>query len=214
MESVNGRKPEHTGGFVAMKQRTLDALRALADRPGTEAEGVVAREILARQTGSSASQDDIDDIANLESIIWKKFRDSSADRATDDFIEMLREYFKKRPSFTTCECGTQLSLGGLCQNFLRHDAIRMEIRARFKPDDEVFYNRWAYAVNSPGRVVGYPRPARDNWNWLRIQFDHVSQPRAVPVYCAKGWNLSVEPLDEIMAQNLRSPFPPRPQSRT
>jgi hypothetical protein len=62
----------------------------------------------------------------------------------------------------------------------------------------VFYNRWAYEANCPGRVVGYSY----DWSWVRIKFDHLKTSRAVPIYQSGKWHLSTEPLDrETLVQS-------------
>lgn len=69
-----------------MKQRTIEALRALAERPGTEAEGQLAREILARFEGGA-----IADIPTNEETVLSVFRDFlRREASSDDLIAALR----------------------------------------------------------------------------------------------------------------------------
>jgi hypothetical protein len=129
----------------AVTQRQIEALRNLAERPGTEAEGRLARELLERVKVSTL--------------------------AVGDAVDRLQ------------------SVG------LSPDEVRAEIRRRFPRGTRVYYNYWTYVENCPGTVTGYPvKPFREDWAWARIKFDYLKSSRAVPVYSAKGWHLSVSPV--------------------
>lgn len=166
-----------------MNARKLQALRNLAERPGTEAEGRLARELLARYEKKQAS---------------KSADDHFADYLRTGSLDDLAQAVGKR----LCDCGSRVKPFGKCYNFRKHAEIRRERETRFPVGTRVYYNRWAYTPNCPGTVVGYSR-GDDSWNWIRIQFDHLKNPRSVPVYSQHGWHISTEPLSPDAMKPLR-----------
>jgi hypothetical protein len=160
-----------------MTNRRIEALRALADRPGTEAEGFVAREKLARALGARESREPI-----------SSYRDFLRTGALDD----LRAAVGPKH----CNCGAVYAAFTACPEVERHEQIRREIRAKFPLFSRVYYNCWAYEANCPGVVVRYG----STWNWIVVKFDHLKKPRPVPIFDGKGWHLSSEPID---AETLR-----------
>lgn len=186
-------------------RRKLQALRNLAERPGTEAEGALAREMLARleEKRSEGHQDK----PEWERPLWRAFEDyRRADISTDDFIEsMCRRIQWERdqplPRKWVCACAARVPAGSICENTAGHAAIQQQIRERFKPGDRVYYNHWSYEANSPGVVRAYIRPKwRPNgdhpWAWISVKFDHLKNARQVPIYSRAGWHLSHKPLNE------------------
>jgi hypothetical protein len=91
------------------QHRKLAALRALADRPGTEAEGRVAREMLERL--ESKNQTDFADKPVSERGIWAAFAaQCRGDITTDQFLDELAAWEKERratpmPTEWKCACG-------------------------------------------------------------------------------------------------------------
>lgn len=160
--------------------RKLEALRNLAERPGTEAEGRLAREILARLE-SSSSEESLGEILGRFGL----------------------------PTHWKCACGSNVGVGEKCNNQFMHSFIQQNIRDRFKKGDRVYYNRWAYEINDPAVVTGYVKPAKEigdhPWAWIRLKFDLLKNSRAVPIYSNRGWNLSHEPLPEALARILSRP---------
>lgn len=68
-----------------MKHRTLEALRALAERPGTEAEGIAAREMLARLETKS-----LGDKPEEERDIWAAFSaQCRGEISVSEFVDRL-----------------------------------------------------------------------------------------------------------------------------
>ena len=64
--------------------------------------------------------------------------------------------------------------------------------AIFRPGATVFYCYWCYR-NARGTICKQPpRSRRGQW-WMRIKFDHLKQPRWVPVTSLLGCHLSLEP---------------------
>jgi hypothetical protein len=160
--------------------RRIEALRALAERPGTEAEGRVAREMLKRAEAKHAQRDPME-----------AFRDYLHTGSMDDLGDAIGR--------SVCDCGTSRPAFTNCQNTAEHERIAAEIRQRFPRGTRVFYNQWAYGANYPGRVTGYSR----EWNWARVKFDNLKNIRSVPIYSANGWHLSAEPLDTETRRPLR-----------
>lgn len=82
------------------RQRKIDALRRLAERPGTPAEGEVARAMLARVEAASVAGDDIDGlIAGMiqdvgeslpEAYRRMAFGEGAREKAARTFAEALR----------------------------------------------------------------------------------------------------------------------------
>lgn len=104
-------------------RKTIEALKRLAERPGTLHEGETARRMLEKMVGSVPTV--------------KPFRIEDFPRGTS-----------------------------------------------------VFYNYWAYPQNAPCVVVGkFPRVIKGE-TWLRLRFEHLKQPRWVPVTSAKGSHIS------------------------
>lgn len=158
---------EEAGVFIAMNDRTLDALRSLAERPGTEQEGIVAREKLAALEAKRVGQE-------------------SANRPL--------HFYESIPTHFTCPCGMIVPCGSECGSKVRHDSIRKAMRVLFPKGARIYYNYWSGSVNTVGIVVDYPRPTSYNWGWIRIQFEHLKSVRNVPVFSGKGWYISTMPL--------------------
>lgn len=191
-------------------RRKLEALRNLAERPGTEAEGKLAREILDRLESRR-----FPDKADWERPHWMAFEDYlRGDISTDDFIESMRrrvqwENAQPLPSTWVCACGNVILIGTKCENAMGHLVIQQGIRERFTKGDRVFYNRWAYPANCPATVAGYVRLRDSNndhpWAWITLKFEHLKNNRQVPIYSAVGWHLSKEPVGVDQARILAGP---------
>lgn len=69
----------------------------------------------------------------------------------------------------------------------------------------MFLNDRVHAINEAGRVTGYPKERRDNWHWVRIQFDSLKNPQGVPIYSKRGWHLTHAPLPAFEANYMRYP---------
>jgi hypothetical protein len=111
-----------------MNRRKIEALRALAERPGTPAEGIVAREMLAKAEAAAPGH------------------------TPGDFHSWITSRFST-PS--RCPCGSTVINGCECSNMAGHSAMDAIKRERFPRGTRVFYNQWAYGTNDPGTVVGY-----------------------------------------------------------
>lgn len=196
-----------------VNQRKLDALRALAARPGTEAEGALARAMLARLELKadgfpyvSAAPESIEDL--IERFADRMYPGTPYSDEIADAMRRRREWEQAQPLPThwTCSCGVRCQVGCKCSNTVVHDHIQMKIRERFKKGDRVFYNRWAYPKNDPGTVTGYLKPKLENgdhpWAWLNIKFDRLKSSRQVPIVSSKGWHLSHNPLSDAEAKRL------------
>jgi hypothetical protein len=181
-----------------MSDRRLQALRALAERPGTEAEGILAREILARLQ----SQEPVDEYTPYRRWLRKEI-------SLEEFLMAM-----KHPPLTPEEQAVVDAEAQFAElqrkreeERIHHATIQAEIRTRFKKGDRVYYNKWAYFVNDPGSVSGYVRPKEENgshpWAWLSVKFDRHLWPRQIPVWSERGWHLSHEPLNDEEAERLR-----------
>lgn len=156
-----------------MNPRKLQALRNLAERPGTEAEGAVARAMLAKAEAQRSPEDQFLD----------KFRDFLRTGSRDDLAKAVGDKL--------CDCGTRYAAFTICENFAFHARINRELREKFPVGARVYYNRWAYAVNCPAMVAGYST----EWHGIWLRFEHLKNRRNVPVYSAAGWHLSRHPVD-------------------
>ena len=158
-----------------MNARRLEALRNLAERPGTEAEGQRAREILKRHGYS----------VEAPRVEKPKTRIVYRGRSWDF------------PDTWKCDCGREYPINVKCADTERHERIRSKVRERFKRGDRVYYNCWAYSPNCPGTVTGYVTERSGSyarcWGWLNVKFDHLKQSRSVPVVKDGKWILSKEP---------------------
>lgn len=163
-----------------MNNRKLQALRNLAERPGTESEGKLAREILDRLERKLPEDDS-------EATRWFWFEKYLRTRDMSDL--------EKACSFPNyCDCGASYRTPK-CENLTLHSKIRSQTVELFPKGTRIYYNRWAYEPNSPGIVMGYPRDAERLWNWMRIKFYSLKSARNVPVYSRSGYHVSIEPVN-------------------
>lgn len=188
-----------------MTARKLAALKNLAERPGTPAEGELARELLRKYESSNVGVDD--DLT--EDDYWKAFkRHMRGESSTEEFLDALRRYAQRPvPENWTCACGTISPLNQKCQNSGLHIKIQFDIRNKFKKGDCVYYNYWAYPINQPATVTGYvPSAIGMQWNWIAVKLvgrrGKSNLYRQIPIYSAKGWHLSHAPLSEDEAERL------------
>ncbi len=161
-----------------MNAATLDSIRRLAERPGTEQEGIVAREMLKK----------------LESKVpHGSFADRLANHDLPSFEEILREHGV--PTDVSCPCGHRRKIfAGTCPNITRHMEINLKIRETFQRGDRVFYNYWAYPPNCPGKIARHvPLGRESTWHWISVKFDHLKNARQVPILNDAGeWCLTKE----------------------
>lgn len=168
---------------MAATHKTIEALRRLAERPGYQTEGALAAQRLGelRKTKPelfSAASSPLISTVFLDIHYWRQFQ---------------------------CACGEWYDAFGKCEGHVKHEHIRMTTAVKFKKGMSVFYNCWAYMPNSPAIVVGMPRPALDNWCWIKLQFDHLKSRRNVPIYSNRGCHLSLEPLSKDECRRLSMP---------
>jgi len=187
-----------------MTNRKLQALRNLAERPGTEAEGALAREILERHETKDGFLDKPED----EREAWMSFSDFlRSNISTEEYLEKLRRWNERQrrepiPETWTCPCRVVVAVGLNCTNSMGHLTIQQAIRERFNPGDRVFYNYHAYPPNCLAVVKSYVSLRQENgtypWAWIRLKFDHLKSTRAVPIYSVTGWHLTHEPTSAEM----------------
>lgn len=182
-----------------MNARKLQALRALAERPGTEAEGRLAREILERYERGGDIQEEDQPLLN---VILDLLRHGASKDECFDAIAKNHQLSQSKPFPTTwrCACGSTFKTGGKCSDIAAHDRIAVASMRRFPKGTRVYYNQWAYDRNCPGVSTGYV----PDWNWIRVKFDHLKTARNIPTYSAEGWHLSTEPItDKATLERLR-----------
>lgn len=161
-----------------MNHRKIQALRNLAERPGTEAEGRVAREMLKRLEAKNGPP--ISDL-EAEAWVWQQFGDFLRTGSLDDLA--------RATGYHTCDCGSLYPPFTKCSADDVHAEINAAIRKHFTKGRRVYYNAWAYPKNCPATVVGYSK----DWNWVRLKFDHLKNVRSVPAYRKGLWYVSLEP---------------------
>lgn len=72
----------------------------------------------------------------------------------------------------------------------------------FPKGTRIFYNYWAYKANAPGTIFGRNPKTVNGEVWLTVKFDHLKNPRSVPVTSNKGCHLSTEPLGAYESDQL------------
>src|ERR1700722_1394558 len=137
-----------------MNQNTIDSLRRLAERPGTEHEGIVAREMLKRPEAKRS-----EGFRDYELEYLALFRRHMRGEIT--LHEFLRSSRSQTAEPWTCPCGDTIYMNGKCLNQLRHLEVQTEIRSRFKRGDRAYYNYWAYPENCPCEVQAFVKLQRD-----------------------------------------------------
>lgn len=153
-------------------QRKIAALRALAERPGTEAEGEAAKAALKR-LGVSANPDQ-----------WDAFRSHLRTGLMDDLSRAVGQ--------KTCPCGNKHPAFTQCPLTDFHDRIRQEMLQKFPRGTRAYYNEWAYADNEPCTVTGYSA----DWNRVRVKFDNRKTISSVAFYNDGRWLLTSDPLTD------------------
>lgn len=183
-------------------QSRLEALRNLAERPGTEAEGLVAREMLARLEAKLGTEggDGVDDyLSALHSF-------TRGDITFQEYVSRASPVSRQR--LCKCPCGDTFYMHEKCLNAARHLAVWEEIREKFHKKDRIYYNRWAYPQNSTGIVAAHVPLKRENgdypWAWISIRLDGKAA-RQVPILSSRGWHLSHEPVADEEYQRLSCP---------
>ena len=78
--------------------------------------------------------------------------------------------------------------------------------SRFPRFTTIYYNYWAYKKNQRGVIVGKSHKEVEGRTWLRIKFDHLKTPRAVPITSVKGCHISTAPLAEDDCEYLYTPY--------
>lgn len=164
----------------------IEALRRLAERPGTEHEGLVARKMLERLEGLARAGYCAEEFGALGAYQAYMRREISVDAFLDALAKSCGERW-------TCACGASVAIGQKCIEWMRHLEIQTEIRTTFKKGDRVVYNYHAYPVDCPGKVASYvplkPENGTYPWAWISVKFDHLKGARQIPIVSAEGWHL-------------------------
>ncbi len=179
-----------------MNQSTLDAIRRVAERPGTEHEGEVARAMLAKFKDKITP--DIPDFDLRIETIDEWVRRMARERTRWDFPDLARA------ALSVCPCGSN-QVAGTCLATDLHQQVRQDIASNFKKGDRVFYTHQVYPKNCPATVASQSRMwssvAKKNlpdngtwpWGWLCVKFDHLKSTRQIPVIDICGFALSHKP---------------------
>lgn len=163
-----------------MNRRRIEALRALAERPGTRAEGEVARAKLARALAYQG-------IPSHQSP-WDAFKSYLHTGSMDDL--------KWATAHSVCQfCGFICSRDLRCPRTSEHYAEHSQLRDKFPRGTRVYYNYWAYPENCAAVVAGYSAEL----GWIRLKFDHLKNSRSVPIYKDGEMRLFTEPIDHATA---------------
>lgn len=165
----------------------IEALRRLAERPGTEHEGLVARKMLKRLKAKTATKPEPDSVP-------AKYR-------------MAEFWNGGNPVVIQCHCGEMFTSRTPCEQSSRHERIRAEILSRFAVGDRVFFNRYGYLLNAAANIIKVFDKAADKWNSVQLKFEGSGKTKAITVlaYSIYGWHLSKSPLNFTEAGNLRRP---------
>lgn len=190
-------------------QSTIDALRRLAERPGTEHEGIVAREMLRRlETKLTATSGDFE---AEWTAAYRAF--ARKEIGIDAFCAAMRKHTEhvvaSLPESWKCACGATVPRGEKCGDQYQHLSFQTSIRTRFHKGDRVFYNMHAYPENDPGIVAAYVKLKPENgtypWAWISVRFDRLKGARQIPVVSDRGWHLSREPVSHEAHTRLSLP---------
>ena len=148
--------------------RTIAALRALAERPGTPAEGALAREILARLTGRND-----DEYQPLRDYLRREI--SLEDLLNSLRAQMPEDMTHEEAAFARgeqCACGAHYPVGGRCPG-ARHETIRLELINRFPVGSEIQFSGRTGTV-----VCHHPRW----WNQITVKFPSDVWAKMLTVY--------------------------------
>lgn len=160
--------------------RRIEALRALAERPGTHAEGEVARAKLARALAHKG------DLSKQSP--WDAFRSYLRTGSMDDL--------RWATTHEVCQfCGLICLRNLQCPHTSEHYAEHSQLRDKFPRGTRVYYNYWAYSENCPAVVTGYSAEL----GRIRLKFDHLKNSRSVPIYQDGELRLFTEPIDHATA---------------
>lgn len=114
-------------------------------------------------------------------------------------IESLRR-LAERPG-TAAEGATARLLLERMEGLAR--PYRLFTEAEFPRFTKIYYNYWTYSPNETGVIVGKKPKDIQGKIWVRIKFDHLKQPRSVPVTSVKhGCHISKVPLSPIECREL------------
>lgn len=176
------------------RQSRIEALRRLADRPGTPHEGAVARAMLRRmeqESNAGYRSDEMDVVGAYRAYMSRKM-------SVDEFVDALAKFSSQR---WNCACGASVGSNQACPEWQKHLSIQTEIRHRFKKSDRVLYNYHAYPEDCPGRVAAYvplkPENGSYPWAWISVKFDHLKAARQIPIVSADGWHLKQTEVQEV-----------------
>lgn len=167
------------------RESRIEALRRLAERPGTEHEGRVALKMLRKMESCipGFTEEEKEPLFAYQSYMRREM-------SVDEFVAALSRFCSQR---WDCPCGDRVAAGEKCGNWMKHMSIQDRIRERFKKGDRVIYNYHAYPADCPGKVAAYVPIKRENgtypWGWISVKFDHLKSARQVPIISAEGWHL-------------------------
>lgn len=163
--------------------RRIAALQALAERPGTEAEGRVAKEKLAAALAREEKRPARGP--------WVAFQSYLRTKNIEDLEEAVR-------SAECSICGKFYPRGLACRDAFEHLHDHARLCEQFPRGTRVYYNFWAYPPNCPATVSGYTATI----GWIRLKFDHLKTVRTVPIYASGELRLFTAPINEAAAERM------------
>lgn len=172
----------------------IEALRRLAERPGTEHEGAVAREMLRKLIDKQFQSEELRKFTHVRDILdnWEAWSDARLGTV-----------------MATCPCGTDYEMfpnKQSCWNLDKHIAYKIEISKRFPVGSTAYYSCWAYEPNDECEILRRtPKAASDDWRWVRVKFKRLKTSRTIPIISELGFHLFSEPVSAKRAEELRKP---------
>ncbi len=162
--------------------RKIQALQNLAERPGTEAEGRVAREMLEKLTGKAYSPSPPSTTAQRPQYYSNDYFAKRARDAAESARKARQSPPRKpEPSYV----GDRLKLA-------------IEVRERFPIGTKVFYNAPGYPPNASGIVMGFQRAG----HCVTVAFDFDGETAQIPACSSRGWHLTKQKMDRKLSGSM------------
>lgn len=184
--------------MTAPSARKLAALRNLAERPGTEAEGKVARAMLEKLTGREYAPPRPP--APERPITGGRFNGEVWEFLQPDGTWSTKPAWSTRPAQPRPKAPRKKPAPPKVPEYFRDKVkLAMKVRQRFPIGTTVYYNAPGWASNSMGTVTGY-RPAGYK---VRVWFDQMGGVKEVDACSSRGWHMTVLPMNEKTAAKMQ-----------
>lgn len=178
---------DHSGKLCMVSSRKLQALQNLAERPGTEAEGRVARAMLEKLTGRPYSQRE-----RAQSDPFERF-----DKLWEDLKQKCSTPPPRPRKAPAAKKKAKLPLWYT-------DPLKraQKVRERFPIGSVIYYNARGWPINTGGEVLGYERAG------FRVRVEFFSGVQLVHACSDLGWHLSLNPVSPKQAAKLQKKATP------